>query len=228
MKTRGDSALAGNGARLGGGPDGLRVEPPLTSGRRRLPELVLGIFLVAGCALGAVLLAASGRERTPVLVLGNDVARGQVIGPDDLTTVYVGSDSPIAYLRSSEDDQVLGRAALADMKAGTILTAEQFASPAEVLALGDGAVGLSVEASEMPSVGLVPGDQVDVVAQDPASGTGQVAVDNAQVVAVEKLDAAAGESNRWWVTLRSGKDDAVGLAQATVGDAPVQIVLVGR
>jgi Flp pilus assembly protein CpaB len=228
MKTRGDSALAGNGARLGAGPDGLRVEPPLTSGRRRLPELVLGIFLVAGCALGAVLLAASGRERTPVLVLGNDVARGQVIAPDDLETVYVGSDSAIAYLRSSEDDQVLGRVAVTDMKSGTILTAEQFAAPAEVLAGGDGAVGLAIEASEMPSVGLVPGDVVDVVAQDPASGTGSVAVDNAQVVAIEELSASAGESNRWWVTIRSGQDDALGLAQATVGDAPVQIVLVGR
>jgi Flp pilus assembly protein CpaB len=206
----------------------MRLEPPLTSGRRRLPELVLGIFLVAGCALGAVLLAASGRERTPALVLGNDVARGDVIAADDLKTVYVGSDSTIAYLRSSEDDQVLGRVAVTDMKAGTILTAEQFAAPTEVLAIGDGAVGLAVEASEMPSVGLVPGDQVDVIALDETSGTGQVAVDNAQVVAIEELSAAAGESNRWWVTIRSGKDDAVNLAVATVGDAPVQIVLVGR
>jgi hypothetical protein len=88
-------------------------------------------------------------------------------------------------------------------------------------------VGLSVEASEMPSVGLVPGDQVEVIAQD-ASGSGTVAADNAQVVAVEELDAAAGESNRWWITLRSTEDEARGLALVTVGDVPIQIVLVGR
>jgi hypothetical protein len=229
MKTRGDSALAGNGARLGpGGPDGLRVEPPLSSGRRRLPELVLGIFLVAGCALGAVLLAASGRERTPVLALSSDVSRGEVLTPDDLETVYVGSDSPITYLRSSEEDQVLGRAALTDMRSGTIVTAEAFAPQTEVLASGDGAVGLALEASEMPSVGLVPGDLVTIISQEPTSGVGSVAAEAAQVVAVDDLSASAGEAERWWVTVRSTENDAVGLATAVVGDAPVQLVLVRR
>jgi Flp pilus assembly protein CpaB len=229
MKVRGDSALAGNGTRLGpGGPDGLRVEPPLSSGRRRLPELVLGIFLVAGCALGAVLLAASGRERTPALALSHDVSRGEVLSPEDVKTVYVGSDSPIAFLRDGDDDQVLGRAALTDMKSGTLVTPGQFAPPTEVLGQGDGAVGLAVEASEMPSVGLVPGDLVTVISQEPTSGAGAVAVEAAQVVAVEELDASAGESARWWVTLRSTENDAETLAIATVGDAPVQIILVRR
>ena len=228
MKVR-ETPLAGNGARLGPvGPDGLRVEPPLTSGRRRLPELVLGVFLVAGCALGAVLLAASGRERTPVLALSHDVSRGAVLSTGDLETVYVGSDSSIAYLRSGDDEQVVGRAALTDLAAGTLVTADQFAPQTDVLSAGDGAMGLVLEASEMPSVGLVPGDLVTVIAQDPAGGTTSVAAEAAQVVAIQELTASAGEAERWWVTLRSTKDDAVGLGLATAGDAPVQLVLVGR
>lgn len=228
MKVR-ESALAGNGARLGpGGPDGLRVEPPLSSGRRRLPELVLGIFLVAGCALGAVLLATSGRERTPVLALSRDVSRGDVVGPEDLQTVYVGSDSSIAHLGSGDDEQVVGRAALTDLAAGTLVTAEQFAPQTNVLSAGDGAVGLALEASEMPSVGLVPGDVVTVIAEDEAGGASTVAAEAAQVVSIEELTASAGEAQRWSVTLRSTEDDAVGLALATVGDAPVQLVLVRR
>ena len=228
MKVR-ESALAGNGARLGPvGPDGLRVEPPLSSGRRRLPELVLGIFLVAGCALGAVLLAASGRERTPVLALRHDVSRGAVLAPEDLETVYVGSDSSIAYLRQGNDEQVVGRAALTDLKAGTLVTAEQFAPQTDVLSAGDGAVGLALEAHEMPSVGLVPGDLVTVIAEDEAGGATSVAATAAQVVSIEELTTSAGEAERWWVTLRSSEDDAVELGLATAGDAPVQLVLVRR
>jgi hypothetical protein len=228
MKVR-ETGLAGNGARLGpGGPEGLRVEPPLTSGRRRLPELVLGIFLVAGCALGAVLLAASGRERTPVLALSHDMSRGDVLEPGDFETVYVGSDSAIAYLRSGDDEQVVGRAALTDLEAGTLVTADQFAPQTDVLSAGDGAVGLALEAHEMPSVGLVPGDLVTVIAEDQAGGASSVAATAAQVVSIEELTASAGEAERWWVTLRSSEDDAVELALATAGDSPVQLVLVRR
>jgi hypothetical protein len=227
MKVR-ETSLAGNGARLDPGrPDGLRVEPPLSTGRRRLPELVLGIFLVAGCALGAVLLAASGRERTPALALRADVSRGAVLSPDDLETVYVGSDQPIAYLQPGDDEQVVGRAALTDLKGGTLVTADQFAPQTDVLGAGDGAVGLALEAHEMPSVGLAPGDLVTVIAEDPTGGTA-VAATAAQVVAIDELTASAGEAERWWVTLRSSEGDAIDLGLATAGDAPVQLVLVGR
>jgi hypothetical protein len=199
----------------------------LSSGRRRLPELVLGIFLVAGCALGAVLIAASGRERTPVLALSQNISRGDVLDPGDLETVYVGSDSSIAYLRSNDDEQVLGRAALTDLKAGTLVTVDQFAPQTDVLSAGDGALGLALETHEMPSVGLVPGDLVNVITAD-QSGASQVAAEAAQVVSIEEMTASAGETERWWVTLRSSEDDAEQLALATVGDSPVQLVLVRR
>ena len=228
MKVR-ETSLAGNGARLDPGrPEGLRVEPPLSSGRRRLPELVLGIFLVAGCALGAVLLATSGRERDPALALSHDVARGAVLQPGDLETVYVGSDSPIAYVRPGDDDQVVGRAALTDLKSGTLVTADQFAAQIDVLATGDGQIGLTLEAHEMPSVGLVPGDVVTVIAADQTGGGASVAAQDAQVVSIQELDASSGEAERWWVTLRSTENDSEQLALATAGDVPVQIVLVGR
>jgi hypothetical protein len=224
-----ETSLPGNGARLGpGGSDALRLEPPLSSGRRRLPELVLGIFLVAGCALGAVLLAQSGRERTPVLALRHEVQRGQVLTDDDIEEVRVGSDSDISYVKAGDDDQVVGRAALTDLAAGTLVTADQFAPQTEVLASGDGAVGLALEASEMPSVGLVPGDLVTVITEDPTGSTTKVSAEAAQVVSIQELSASAGQSERWWVTLRSRESDAVQLALDTAGDTPVQLVLVRR
>jgi hypothetical protein len=97
-----------------------------------------------------------------------------------------------------------------------------------VLSAGDGAVGLALEAAEMPSVGLVPGDLVTVIAEDPTGGATSVAAEAAQVVAIQELTASAGEAERWWVTLRSSEGDSVSLALATAGDTPVQLVLVRR
>lgn len=221
----------GNGSRTDALPRGdmLRVEPPSTAPRRRLPELVLGIFLVAGCALAALLLAASGRERTPVLALSGDVERGQVIGAEDLRTVYVGSDTPIAYLDQGAEDEVVGKAALSNLRAGTLVTAEQFAAPSEVLDTGAGRVGLDLEAGQMPSMQMAPGDHVNVIAGGTTSGEqSDVVADGAEVVSVERIEDESGQANRWWVSLRMSENDANELAMATTGDNPVRLVLVQR
>jgi hypothetical protein len=222
----------GNGSRPDALPRGdmLRVEPPVTAPRRRLPELVLGIFLVAGCALLALLLAASGRERTPALALARNVQRGEVITADDLRTVYVGSDIPIATLGEAEENQVVGRAALTGLQAGTLVTPDQFAAPSEVLEPGDGVVGLSLEVGEMPSLELAPGDVVNVVAGGgSASQPAEVVARDARVVSVERVDDdESGQLARWLVSVRATEDDATEIAMAASGDNPVQLVLVQR
>jgi Flp pilus assembly protein CpaB len=221
----------GNGSRTDAPLRGdmLRVEPPTSGPRRRLPELVLGIFLVAGCALAALLLAASGRERTPVLALSNDIERGQVITEDDLRTVYVGADSDIAYLGQGAENEVVGKAALAPLPGGTLVTPEQFAEPSAVIEAGDGVVGLALEVGQMPSTNLAPGDFVRVVAGGNTSGEqAEVVADAAEVVSVERIEDDSGQAARWYVSLRASEDDATQLAMATSGDSPVQLVLVQR
>src|ERR671919_1878828 len=107
----------------------LRLEPPATGRRRRTPELVVGILLVAGWILGTVLLVTAGRDRTPVLALRGDVARGEVITAADLSTAYLGSDASVAHLDEGEADRVVGRAALTDLAAGPGGTPAQFSAP---------------------------------------------------------------------------------------------------
>lgn len=224
-----DTAM-GNGARtdLPRG-DMLRVEPPTSGPRRRLPELVLGIFLVAGCALAALLLAASGRERTPVLALTNEVTRGQEITANDLRTVYVGSDTEIAYLPVGSENEVVGKAALANLPAGTLITPEQVAERSAVLDAGDGIVGLALELGQMPSPNLAPGDRVNVVAGgDNAGEAAEVVADGAEVVSVERIEDDSSTTARWAVSLRAPESDATEIAQARSGDNPVQLVLVQR
>jgi hypothetical protein len=220
----------GNGARATT-PSRLSVEPPTTGRRRRTPELVVGILLVVGWILGTVLLVTSGRDRMPVLALATDVARGQVITETDLSTVYVGSDASISHLAEEEADQVVGQAALTDLAAGTVVTPEQFARPVEVLEPGAATVGLSVEAGQLPSLRLAPGDRVSVVAGGSVTGeseAGQV-VEAGEVVSVEEMSGGAQDptARRWWVAIRAGDDEAQRLAEVVAAEARVQLVLVG-
>jgi Flp pilus assembly protein CpaB len=226
-----DTAMGNGGSRADPLPRGdmLRVEPPATGPRRRLPELVLGIFLVAGCALAALLLAASGRERTPVLALSRDVTRGEEIAADDLRIVYVGADSDIAYLPEGQEDDVVGKAALSDLPSGTLITPGQVAERSAVLELGDGIVGVRLELGQMPTTNLAPGDRVNVVAGGDGQGEqAEVVADGAEVVSVERIEDESSSTPLWAVSLRAPEGDATEIAQAGSGDNPVQLVLVQR
>lgn len=211
--------------------DGLRLEPPTAAPRRRLPELVLGIFLVAGCALAAVLLAAAGRERTPALALATDVERGEIIDAGDLNTIYIGSDADVAFVDPDDVDLIVDRAALSSLSAGTLVTPEQFADPEAITSSGDATIGLALEAGQLPSLHLAPGDTVVVVAGGGAAGSQdapQVVADAATVESVSEIQDNSGQQSRWWVSLRLSENDATNLAMANASNARVQLVMVER
>jgi flagella basal body P-ring formation protein FlgA len=112
--------VQGNGSAPGAAP--LRVEPP--AGRRaRVPELVVGVALMVGFALAAVLWHMSSTDKQAALALARPVSRGHVIEPSDLRVVYLASDDPIAHLGRTDAATVTGRVALTDLPVGTLLTA---------------------------------------------------------------------------------------------------------
>jgi SAF domain len=223
-------AAPANGAKTGAPT--LGVEPPAPARHRRRPELVVGVLLVVGGALASVLLATGGRNRTPVLALDGDVRRGEVLTADDVATVLMGSDSSIANLGEGEADAVVGQAALTDLPAGTVLTPELVSAPVEQVAPGEGTVGLALEAGQLPSLRLAPGDRVSVVAgANTASTRGAgVVVRAGEVVAVEEItvEGQVGAQRRWWVALRAPEDEAAALGGVVAGGGRVQLVLVGR
>ena len=210
----------------------LSVQPPRVR-RRRVPEIALAVLLMAGFGLGALALATTGRERTPVLRLVEDVSRGEVITESDLATVHVGSDADIAALGEGEEDAVVGRAALTDLQAGTLLTPEQVGEPVEVLRRGAGVVGLALEAGQLPSLDLAPGDRVSVVAGGAAGGEDSdagVVIDAGEVVLFDRIGDAdqPGGQRRWWVAIRAGEGSATEAAGVVASGADVQLVLVSR
>ncbi len=188
--------------------------------------MLLGVVLVVGCALAALVMATSGRDRIPVLALARDVERGAVVDNGDLAVRYVAADSPIAHVDRDERDTLVGRSALSDMGAGTIVTEELFADSGAVLQAGDGSVGLTLEAGQMPSMDLAPGDRVNVVAgggQTPGAA-GQV-VAGAEVIATDPLDD---DSGGWWVSLRASEADANAVAEAAASESRLHLVMVRR
>lgn len=218
---------SGDGPGPGAGP--LRVEPP--PGRRaRLPELVVGAALMVGFALAAVLWHMSTTDSKPALALAAPVSRGQVVKASDLRVVYVSSDDPIARLGRGEAGALVGRTALSDLPAGTLLTRGSVA-PAVSVGPGEGLVGLALEPGQLPANQLIAGDVVNVIA-GPAEGAGALQPDGRQTAVLASRATLyavddIGTQGRRFVSVKLSEGDANRVA-AAAERGPVRLVLVGR
>lgn len=214
----------------GSGPGQLRVEPP--PGRRaRLPELVVGMALMVGFALAAVLWHMSTTDRQAALALAGPVSRGDVIKASDLRVVYLSSDAHIARLGKGEAAVVVGRTALSDLPAGTMITRGSVA-PALRVGPGEGLVGLSLEPGQVPASNLLPGDVVNVVGGPTEAAAGAVQAEGggtavlARRAVVYAVDAVGAQGRRF-VSVKLPEAEANRLA-AAVERGPVRLVLVAR
>lgn len=126
----------------------------------RLPELAVGLFIVAASIGGAVFWQRSVESGTAVLVTSRDIARGDVLSEADVSEVIVKTTGDISLIRASAASQILGRRVTADLRTGTPLI------PAFLTQIGsigpfDGLVGLIVRLSSAP-LELAPGDAVRI------------------------------------------------------------------
>lgn len=198
------------------------LEPARRGGRVRVPELVVGVLLVVGFALAAVLWMARANDRQPVLVLAAPVERGQMLEAGDVGVAYVGSGDRLAVLPQSAAAGLVGQVAVADLPAGTVITAEQFASGTPV-ADGTGVVGVALDPGEYPLGQLHPGDQVNVVL---AADQGDAPAATAWLRG-EIFDVAEVGSGQLLVSLQMAEEDANRVAQAAASGQAVRLVLVG-
>lgn len=206
--------------------DGQRTWPfRLEAPRRRIqvPQLLIAVFLVVFGALVAVVLFSRAAASEPVLALANPLARGEVIAADDLMTVYVASDDPIATLPSEDASSLVGSSSVTDLDEGTILTSAHLASR-QILVEGEGVVGLALSPGRYPTLSLAPGDQVDVVvtgqAGEAGTATGRV-IATAEVFDVAELGA---QGDRF-VSLRMAADSTTEIAAAAEA-GQIRLVLV--
>lgn len=99
---------------------------------------------------------------TNVLVVSRDIAQGQHIASQDLTTKQVNTDSGIASIATEDKGTVLGQVAAVPIPGGTVLNPEAITSsviPAKGLAL----VGVTVSYAKLPAEPLRAGDMIRIV-----------------------------------------------------------------
>jgi hypothetical protein len=197
-----------------------RPTPPAAAVRRtRTPQLVVGMLLTAGAALGFVLFNAASVQRTPVLALANDIDRGHILAVDDLQVVYVGTDDVLALTSADRADLLVGRAAVLALPAGTLLTVDQLAE-GRTLVPGAGVVGLALSPGQYPTPRLAIGDLVNVLE---VTDGDQLLVEAAEVVEVELV----GTQGQRFISVLTGEEQAATVA-AAAASGEVRLVLIAR
>jgi hypothetical protein len=142
---------------------------PLKPRNRSWGLVTLSALLVLGLGLGVAAWGLQVGDKASVLAIGEPVAKGQVVERGDLVSTSVsgvGGAIPV-----EEMDRVVGKTAAVDLVAGQILTPAMVAAD-PVPGPGRSVVGLALDPTRVPSAGLAPGDQVDVIAV-PAGEDGQ-------------------------------------------------------
>ncbi len=200
-----------------------RVAPPTPpAGRLRVPQLAVGLLLTAGAALAFVLWNAASVQRMPVVALADNVSRGQVLAREDLRVVHIGSEDQLATTPADGAAQLLGRTAVADLPAGTLVVPQHF-TVASTLTPGAGVVGLALGPGQYPTPQLRVGDLVNIVVTSDERSEGRLLVEAAEVVGVEPV----GTQGQRFVSLLTG-EAAAGEVAATAKRDELRLVLVAR
>lgn len=187
------------------GPRGtVGVAGPGSGARRqaKTPTIALGVVVAVICGIAGVWLVTSAGETTTVLVFSRDVERGQVLEAADLTSTEVRADDTVALMVRARADEVVGRVALVDVSAGSLVSGDLVAE-AGLVPEGQTIVGLDLSAGQAPSLQLVPGTTVmvlltpapntDVASTEDANEAGDVLADAATVVEVTQAGQAVGQ-----------------------------------
>lgn len=158
------------GARpIGGAPHRKAVTLANPSPRVRLPEVVVGVLVIAGSALATLVWHSSSSATTPALVLAADVARGHVLVEADFAAAEVRTVG-VRLVPFDQRSAMLGRIAVVDLRAADPITD---AVAVELLPIADdqALVSRRLEAGEFPD-GIAPGSAVRVILLADAAATG--------------------------------------------------------
>lgn len=141
--------------------------PPVTPGpprlRRRPAVLGIGVALVAGGGLTAAWLVSTAGTTTAVVVAASPVLRGQVLTAQQLTTAEVSGLDPAALTPAGDLGDLVGQTVVVDVPVGAPVPSSAV-TPAALPAAGQAVVGILLPAGQVPTVDLLPGARVRIVA----------------------------------------------------------------
>ena len=140
---------------------GLRLS---TSTYQRRPwQIGLGVALVLVCAAVAGALFQSSAKREAIVVAAKNLPTGTILSPGDLTTAQIPASDNITAMSAIGSSALVGQQLDTPVYAGQVMV-KQMLSGAPQLAAGEQVVGMLLKGDQMPSVPLVAGDTVQVVA----------------------------------------------------------------
>jgi pilus assembly protein CpaB len=140
---------------------GLRLS---TGSHQRRPwQIGLGVALVLVCAAVAGALFQSSTQRISVVVAAKSMPAGAVLTAGDLGTASIPASSHITAMSAVGSSALVGQQLDTPVYAGQVMV-KQMLSSAPQLASGEQVVGLLLRGDQMPSVSLVAGDTVEVIA----------------------------------------------------------------
>lgn len=202
--------------------------------KSRLPEIALGLVIVAVCGLASLWFYSTAAERDDVLALRGPVARGEVLVVEDLIAVGIATDDVLATMSEAEFPSIVGQVAVNNMEAGTLVTPSMFSA---FNAVADGAVvvGIDLEIGRVPAVTPVPGDTVAVLliprgnAQLDLRGGAAVEASELLVESATVVETAAlGTQGRRYLALSMSEDEAKAVAAAAALDQVALIRVSGE
>jgi Flp pilus assembly protein CpaB len=138
--------------------------------QRRPWQIGLGVALVLVCAAVAGALFDSSAQRVPIVVAAKSLPAGTVLTPGDLATASIPASGDITAMSATGSAALVGQQLDTPVYAGQVMV-RQMLSTTPQLGAGEQVVGMLLKGDQMPSVPLVAGETVEVIAV-PQSGQG--------------------------------------------------------
>ena len=178
----------------------------------RIPELAVGLALMLGGALGAILLSRTGDSIVVVAGAANDLQRGQKIAPQDLIAIETPLSLSGSFVTESEASSLIGQTLLIDLQASTPLTNSMFSDQQQLLP-DEALTSAAIQQGNYP-IDLAVGDQVRLVTV-PDISLSQTAQPEMfdRVVTIWSLNKSE-KSDLAFVTFRSSLDLSMAIARA--------------
>jgi hypothetical protein len=155
--------------------------------RKRRPGMIaLAAALIGAGILASAALQAREDHQVPVVMVTASVPVGSVITSSDIGTTTVAAGPGVQTIPARQLSQVVGLVAATALRPGTLLAPSELTSKLPP-GPGQDLVPVAIKPSGLPASGLVPGEQVLVVATPAAaasSGTGAAPVLTSPVAAV--------------------------------------------
>ena len=180
--------------------------------RWRIPELAVGLVLMLGGALGAILLSRSGDSIVIVVGAAHDLQRGDKITPKDLIAVETSQSLSGSFITEAQASALIGQTALVDLRASTPLTVTMFSDQQQLLP-NEALTSAAIQQGNYP-IDLAVGDQVRIVTV-PDIALSQNALPELfdQVVTIWSLNKSENNDSAL-VTFRSSLDLSMAIAKA--------------